>query len=169
MLKKYIQLTYEISLLFVIGTFISILIKTYLSETSIQSLFTLIYPCVATLLLIKIRFKDDESRNKISYILITLMWIGFMGLAGYQLLYSNSGGSVSLQDVAFLTWLSVFVVAYCTFFKNTQSGFISIFVHHLMVRWNVTVNSKDFLLLIYAGLLMCLWIVLSSLLFNFIN
>ncbi len=165
MLKKLLQLTFEISVIFIFGTLLSVVFSFYLSETLVRILFTVVYPFLAVLLFQNINFNQilRYSEKTTQIVLLKLMWIGILALPFYILLYSSEVGDISIDDVSFLTLLSLFVVAYCTFFKNSSSGFTSLFVYITFMRDDLPIlSAKEFTLLMCTGLLMCIWLLLSA-------
>ncbi len=164
---KLLIATLEISLLFVVGTFASFIIKFYISDSGIQILFTVAYLFIAMLIIFKVPYINPEKR--IPSLLLNLMWAGLVQIPVYQLLYASPVGEISIEDVTFLTLAGLFVCAYLTIFKDSQSGFTSLFADHVFRRYNLRVMSiKDFILLIYIATLICVWILLSVSIINFL-
>ncbi len=164
---KLLLATFEISLLFVVGTLASFIIKFYISDSGIQILFTIAYLFIALLIFFKLPYTNPEKR--VPSLLLNLMWAGLIQIPVYQLLYSSPVGEISIEGVTFLTLAGLFVCAYLTIFKDSQSGFTSLFAEHVFRRYTLRVMSiKDFILLIYIATLICVWILLSVSLVNFL-
>lgn len=164
---KLLIATFEISLLFVVGTLASFFIKFYISDSGIQILFTIAYVFIAILIIFKVPYTNSEK--KVPSLLLNFMWGGLILIPVYQLLYSSPIGEISIMNVTFLTLVGLFVCAYLTIFKDSQSGFTSLFADHVFRRYNLRVmNIKDFILLIYIATLICVWIILSVSLINFL-
>jgi hypothetical protein len=96
------------------------------------------------------------------------MFIGLMGIPFYTLLYSGTATAISVEVVLILSLITVFVSAYCTIFQNSSSGFTDIFVDHLFQRTHVTANNNKFIVLMSAGILLCVWILLSISMVNYV-
>lgn len=164
---KLLQVTFEVSLLFAIGTLFSLLIKFHISDLGIQILFTTVYLFISILIFLKLPYINPEKR--VTSLLINLMWGGLILIPVYPLIYSTPGRDISITDVTFLTVVGLFVCAYLTIFKNSQSGFISLFTDHLFRRYNLrAMSTNDFILLIYIAVLICVCSLLSVSFINYV-
>ncbi len=165
MLERATRLTFEIFSLFVAGTFSALFINSFLSDYYIRILFTLVLLIPAVVLFINIKFINYDPKKNLGFVIIRMMWTVVFVMPFFNLLYFSKTESISIEVILFLSLLAYFVGAYCTVFKNSSSGML-IFVEHLTKRWSVTPVFTDFLLLIYAGILICSGIILSMMLTN---
>lgn len=167
MIQKISRLTFEISSLFIIGAILTIFINFYVPDQLIPTVFSAAYLILSVLLFLNLRLGNKFPQQKVSLTLLKFMFIGLMGIPFYSLLYLGTATAISVEVVLTLSLITVFVSAYCTIFKNSSSGFIDIFVDHLFRRTNVTADNNKFIVLMCTGILMCVWILLSLLMVNF--
>lgn len=167
MIQKVSRLIFEVSSLFIIGAILTILINLYLPDQLIRIVFSAAYLILSVLLFLNLRLENKFPQQKVSLTLLKLMFIGLMVIPFYSLLYLGTAPTISVEVVLTLSLITVFVSAYCTIFKNSSSGFTNIFVDHLFRRTHVTTNSNKFIVLLCAGILVCVWIPLSLSLVNY--
>ena len=167
MIQKLSRLTFEISLLFIIGALLTIFINFYLTDQLIQIVFSAVYFILSILLFLNLRLENKFPQQKVSLTLLKFMFIGLMGIPFYSLLYLRTATNISAEVILTLNLITVFVSAYCTIFKNSSSGFTGIFVDHLFRRTHVTADNNKFIVLMCTGILMCVWILLSLSMVNY--
>lgn len=167
MIQKISRLTFEISSLFIIGALLTIFINLYLPDQLIRTVFSAVYLILSVLLFLNLRLENKFPQQKASLNLLKFMFIGLMGIPFYSLLYLGIATTISVEVVLTLSLITVFVSAYCTFFKNSSSGFTDIFVDHLFRRTHVNADNNKFIVLLCTGVLMCVWILLSLSMVNY--
>ncbi len=168
MIQKISRLTFEISLLFIIGALLTIFINLYLPNQLIQIAFSFAYLIISILLFLNLQLENKFPQQKVSLGLLKFMFIVLVGIPFYSLFYLGTVTNISAEVVLTLSLIIVFVSAYCTIFKNSPSGFTDIFVDHLFRRTHVTTDNDKFIVLMFTGVLMCVWILLSLSIVNYI-